>query len=273
MNENPLDFTGRVAVVTGGSGVLCGAISRALGEHGAHVVVVGNTQMGKAEGVARQIRQAGGSSIAAQADVLSRAQVADLLETVLEHFGKVDFLINGAGGAVKEATTSEKLSFFDLPEEAVRRTFDLNFIGTFLVCQEFGRKMVEQNYGCIVNISSRGAFKPLTRSVAYSAGKAAVTNFTKWLAVHISQEYSQNIRVNALVPGFFLTEQNRFLLMQENGELTERGGRIIDHTPMNRMGSPNDLVGPALWLLSDSAGFVHGTVITVDGGLSAYGGV
>lgn len=274
MIANPFDFSGKVAVVTGGSGVLCGAMSKALASCGAHVVVTGLSRMEKAEQVVEEIKQTGGSAISVQVDVLSKPSINRLLDTTLEHFGQVDFLINGAGGAKKAATTSHELAFFDLPEEAIRQTFDLNFMGTFLVCQVFGRIMVEQDYGKILNVSSMGSFRPLTRSVAYSAGKAAVTNFTQWLAVHMSQEYSQNIRVNAVVPGFFLTEQNRFLLTnKETGELTERGQRIIDHTPIGRMGSPEDLVGPVLWLLSDAAQFVHGAALIVDGGLSAYGGV
>jgi NAD(P)-dependent dehydrogenase (short-subunit alcohol dehydrogenase family) len=274
MINNPFNFSGKVAVVTGGSGILCGAVSKALANCGAHVVVVGYSRMEQAKQVAEEIREAGGSAIAVKTNVLSKTSITALLDKTLEQFGQVDFLINGAGGAKKEATTSENLSFFDLPEEAVRQTFDLNFMGTFLVCQVFGRIMAEREKGCILNVSSMGAFRPLTKSVAYSAGKAAVTNFTQWLAVHMAQEYSPNIRVNAVVPGFFLTEQNRFLLVDSNtGNLTERGKRIIAHTPMARMGCPDDLIGPVLWLLSDASLFVHGTVIIVDGGLSAYGGV
>ena len=212
--------------------------------------------------------------MAVQADVLDRESMAALAEQVIGAFGRVDILINGAGGARKEATTSEALSFFDLPEDAVRWVFDLNLMGTFFPCQAFGRHMAVQDGGCILNVASMGAFRPLTRSVAYSAAKAAVVNLTQWLAVHMSQEYSPHIRVNALVPGFFLTEQNRFLLYdRESGTLTERGQRIIAHTPMGRLGQPEDLVGPALLLVSDVAGFVHGTTLVVDGGLSAFGGV
>ncbi len=274
MLNNPFHFSEKVAVVTGGSGILCGTISKALAACGAHTVLVGYSRPERAEQLVAEIVQSGGSAVAAQADVLSKVSLKQLLERTLAEFGKVDILINGAGGAKKAATTSSELSFFDLPEEAVRQTFDLNFMGTFLACQVFGRAMVAQGQGNILNISSMGAFRPLTRSVAYSAGKAAVTNFTQWLAVHISQEYSSNIRVNAVVPGFFLTEQNRFLLTNpETGKLTERGQRIIAHTPMARMGRPEDLVGPVLWLLSEAAQFVHGTTVIVDGGLSAFGGV
>jgi NAD(P)-dependent dehydrogenase (short-subunit alcohol dehydrogenase family) len=272
--DRPFDFNGKVAVVVGGSGVLCGALAQALGQQGAAVVVVGHAHMARADAVADQILARGGQAIAVQADVLDRQSLEVLAQHTIETFGQVDILVNGAGGAKKQATTSQELSFFELPEEAVRWVFDLNFMGTFLACQAFGRYMVEQDSGSILNITSVGADRPLTRSVAYSAAKAAVVNFTKWLAVHISQEYSPFIRVNAIMPGFFLTEQNRFLLLDGgSGELTERGQRIIAHTPMGRFGTPEDLFGPAFLLLSDVAAFVHGTTVTVDGGISVFGGV
>jgi NAD(P)-dependent dehydrogenase (short-subunit alcohol dehydrogenase family) len=272
--DSALDFTGKVAVVIGGSGVLCSELARALGQQGATVVVVGHTNMFKAQEVVEQIVAKKGQAIAQQSNVLDKKSIEALARQTIDRFGRVDILINGAGGAKKEATTSEQLPFFDLPEEAVRWVFDLNFMGTFLPCQVFGRHMVEQDSGSILNISSRGADQPLTRSVAYSASKAALANFTQWLAVHISQEYSPHIRVNALMPGFFLTEQNRFLLVDEqSGELTERGQRIIAHTPLARFGQPEDLVGPALMLLSDVTAFMHGTTVVVDGGISSFGGV
>jgi NAD(P)-dependent dehydrogenase (short-subunit alcohol dehydrogenase family) len=272
--DRAFDFTGKVAVVIGGSGVLCSALGLALGQQGAAVVVVGHTRMARAQEIAGQIVAKGGQALALQADVLDRKSLEVLAQRTVDAFGHVDILINGAGGAKKEATTSEQLSFFDLPEDAVRWVFDLNFMGSFLACQVFGRYMVEQDRGCILNISSYGAGRPLTRSVAYSAAKAAIVNFTKWLAVHMSQEYSPHIRVNALMPGFFLTEQNRFLLTDEqSGELTERGQRIIAHTPLGRFGQPEDLIGPALMLLSDVTAFMHGTTVAIDGGISAFGGV
>jgi NAD(P)-dependent dehydrogenase (short-subunit alcohol dehydrogenase family) len=272
--SKPFDFTGKVAVVIGGSGVLCSTLAKALGQQLASVVVVGHSQMAKAEAVAAHITAQGGRACAMQADVLDKDSLAALARQVLDEYGRVDILINGAGGAKKEATTSPTLPFFDLPTDAVRWVFDLNLLGTFLPCQVFARPMVEQGSGCILNIGSMGAYRPLTRSPAYSAGKAAVINFTQWLAVHLSQEYSPHIRVNALVPGFFLTEQNRFLLYdQETGAPTERLQRIVAHTPMARLGDPQDLVGPALFLLSDAAGFVHGTTLIVDGGIGAFGGV
>jgi NAD(P)-dependent dehydrogenase (short-subunit alcohol dehydrogenase family) len=271
--DKAFDFTGKVAIVTGGSGVLCGALAEALGRQGAAVVVIGHTRPEKAQQVADGIIAQGGQAIALQANVLDKESLHNLARQTRDRFGHVDILINGAGGAKKEATTSDQLPFFDLPEDAVRWVFDLNFMGTFLPCQVFGRIMVEQDGGSILNISSMGAERPLTRSVAYSAAKAAVVNFTQWLAVHVSQEYSPRIRVNALMPGFFLTEQNRFLLLDDQNELTERGRRIIAHTPMARFGRPEDLIGPALLLLSDAAAFVHGTTMVVDGGLASYGGV
>jgi NAD(P)-dependent dehydrogenase (short-subunit alcohol dehydrogenase family) len=272
--ENPFDFTNKAAAITGGGGVLCGAMARALAQRGANVAVL-DLNLPAAEKVAADIRAVGGQAIAIQTDVLDKKALTDAAQQIVLRFGKVDILINGAGGAKKEATTSKTLSFFDLPEDAVRWVFDLNFMGTFLACQVFGRHMVEQGSGCILNIASLGSFRPLTRNVAYSAAKAAVANFTRWLAVHFSQEYPQaRIRVNALAPGFFLTEQNRFLLTDEHtGQLTARGERIITHTPMGRFGQPEDLVGPALMLLSDVAPFVHGAVFNVDGGFDAFGGV
>ena len=272
--SNPFDFREQVAVVIGGSGVLCSALARALGQQGATVVVVGHSHLARAEQVAAEIVAGGGRALALQADVLDKGSLSALGEEVMARLGRIDILINGAGGARKEATTSAELPFFDLPEEAVRWVFDLNFFGAFFPCQVLGRIMVAQGRGCILNVASMGAYRPLTRSVAYSAAKAAIVNFTQWLAVHMSQTYSPNIRVNAVVPGFFLTEQNRFLIYDAaGGQLTERGQRIIAHTPMGRLGRAEDLVAPALLLLSEGAGFVHGATLVVDGGFAAYGGV
>ncbi len=274
MIPHPFDFADRVAVVTGGSGILGGAIARALGEAGAFVWVVGRSRPEKAEMTAQDIRNQGGNAEAVLADVLDRTALQTLADRIFQRHGRLDFLVNAAGGTNKEATTSPERSFFDLPEKAVRHVFDLNLQGTFLPCQVLGRQMAEKRQGAILNLSSYGAIHPLTRSAAYSAGKAAVTNFTQWLAVHLAQEYSPQLRVNALVPGFFLTEQNRFLLTDEGtGALTERGQRIMTHTPAGRFGEPADLIGPALWLLSDTARFVTGTTLVVDGGMSAFGGV
>ena len=271
--DQPFDLTGKVAVITGGGGVLCSVLARALAQRGASVAVL-DINLPAAEKVADEIRTQGGQAIAIQADVLDKESLLAVAQRITEAFGHMDILINGAGGNKKEATTSDELSFFDLPADAIRWVFDLNFLGTLLPSQIFGRYMVEQGSGCIINISSMAAFRPLTRTVAYSPAKAAVSNFTQWLAVHISQNYSDKIRVNAIAPGFFLTEQNRFLLVDgRTGELTERGQAIIDHTPIGRFGDPEDLVSTVLWLLSDGASFVHGAVIPIDGGFSAFSGV
>ncbi len=267
------DLSGKVAVVTGGGGVLVGAMSRALGRVGVKVAVL-DLILEAAQKVVDEVVAAGGEAVAVKCDVLDKVSLEAACRTVLERFGRVDILINGAGGNKKQATTGSDLSFFDLPSDAVQWVFNLNFIGTLLPSQVFGRILAKRGEGVILNISSMNAFRPLTKVPAYSAAKAAVSNFTQWLAVHMSQEYSNKIRVNAIAPGFFLTEQNRFLLTDEaNGELTPRGKTIIDHTPMGRFGNPEDLISTILWLLSPGAAFVHGVVIPVDGGFSAFSGV
>ena len=271
--QNPYDLSGRVAAITGGGGILCGTMGRTLGQLGAQVALL-DVRQDAAQAVADDIVAAGGQAIGVQVDVMDRPSIEAAAQVVLDTYGRVDILINGAGGAKKEATTSAELSFFDLPADALRWVFDLNCLGTVLCSQVFGRFMAEQGTGCIINISSMSAFRPLTRSVAYCAAKAAVSNFTQWLAVYMSQDCSERIRVNAIAPGFFLTDQNRFLLTdQETGAYTDRGEAIVAHTPMGRFGDPQDLLGTLLWLLSEGASFVHGAVIPVDGGFSAYSGV
>lgn len=264
---------GKVAVVTGGGGVLCGTLSRALARAGVKVAVL-DILPDAAEAVVTDIEADGGVGLAVQCDVLDRQSLEAASETVLERFGQVDILVNGAGGNKKQATTSETEAFFDLPADAVQWVFNLNFIGTLLPSQVFGKLMADQGEGVILNVSSMNAFRPLTRIPAYSGAKAAVSNFTQWLAVHMNQEYSSDIRVNAIAPGFFLTEQNRFLLTDEqSGDLTPRGQTIIDHTPMGRFGDPDDLVSTVIWLLSEGSNFVTGIVVPIDGGFSAFSGV
>ncbi len=266
-------LSGKVAVVTGGGGALCGAMSRALGRVGVKVAVL-DIILEAAQKVADGVISAGGEAIAVKCDVLDKASVEAARRAVIERFGRADILINGAGGNKKQATTGSDLSFFDLPLDSVQWVFNLNFIGTMLPSQVFGRIFAERGEGVILNISSMNALRPLTKIPAYSAAKAAVSNFTQWLAVHMSQEYSNKIRVNAIAPGFFLTEQNRFLLTEEaTGALTPRGKTIIDHTPVGRFGDPEDLISTVLWLLSPGAAFVHGVVVPVDGGFSAFSGV
>jgi len=267
------DLKGQVAVVTGAGGVLCSAMAKALAQAGAKVAVLDLSEAA-AKKVADEIKSGKGSAIAITCNVLEKASLEAARKKVMDEFGKIDILINGAGGNKKEATTSPEMPFFDIPPEAVRFVFDLNFLGTLLPTQVFGREIAKGGKGVILNVSSMNAFRPLTKIAAYSAAKAAVSNFTQWLAVHLCQNYSKDIRVNAIAPGFFLTEQNRFLLTEEKtGELTARGKTIIDHTPMSRFGAPEDLIGTILWLLSDASKFVTGVVVPVDGGFSAFSGV
>jgi NAD(P)-dependent dehydrogenase (short-subunit alcohol dehydrogenase family) len=271
--EQLFDLGGRVCVITGGGGVLGRSMACALGRLGVKVAIL-DINPDAAEGVAEAIRDEGGQAIGLACDVLDKVSIQSAADAVVAEYGQVDILINGAGGNSKGATSRPDLPFFDLPADAVQWVFDLNFIGTLVPCQVFGKMMAEQGRGVILNISSMNAFRPLTRIPAYSAAKAAVSNFTQWLAVHMNQEYSPDIRVNALAPGFFLTAQNRFLLTEEaSGELTARGRAIINQTPMGRFGDPEDLVSTMLWLLSDGASFVTGVVVPVDGGFSAFSGV
>jgi NAD(P)-dependent dehydrogenase (short-subunit alcohol dehydrogenase family) len=265
------DLSGKTAVVTGGAGVLCSAIVRMLAENGARVAVL-DLNADRAQALAADLGSQRAMGIGT--NVLDRASIEAAAARILDTFGPADILVNGAGGNKAEATTSEDLPFFDLPPDAVQWVFNLNFLGTFLPSQVFGQQMIRQGSGVILNISSMNAFRPLTRIPAYSAAKAAVSNFTQWLAVHMAQEYTTAIRVNAIAPGFFLTDQNRFLLIDvQTGELTPRGRQILDHSPLGRFGSPEDLLGAVQWLVSPAADFVTGVVIPIDGGFSAYSGV
>jgi len=267
------DMSDKITVLTGGAGVLCSEMAKALAESGAKVAVL-DIDEESLEGLGSELEEMGADYLTLKTNVLDKESLRDAAERIKERWGRIDVLINGAGGNSPKATTSEDQSFFDLPEEGVQQVFNLNFLGTFLASQVFGEEFVEQGAGEILNISSMNAFTPLTKIPAYSAAKAAVSNFTQWLAVHMSQNYSTDIRVNAIAPGFLLTEQNRYLLIdEETGELTERGQTIIDHTPMDRFGDPEDLLSTVLWLLDDGSEFVHGAVIPIDGGFAAFSGV
>ncbi len=264
---------GKVIVITGGGGILCSTMAKGLAKAGAKVAVL-DLMVDAAKKVADEIVAQGGEAIAVYADVLNKEALQKSAQEVLSKYGTVDALINGAGGNKKQATTAPDLSFFDLPQDAFQWVFNLNFIGTLLPTQVFGKLMAEKGEGVILNIASVNAFKPLTNIPAYSAAKAAVKNFTEWLAVHMSQNYSTKIRVNAIAPGFYLTNQNRFLLIDEKtGEATPRGRTIIAHTPMARYGDPEELLGTVIWLLSPASQFVHGVTVLVDGGFCAFGGV
>ena len=267
------DFGGQTVVITGGTGTLGGEIACALVGCGANVAIL-DRNMDPAQHILELMEPRTNHAVAVRADVLDRESLSQAAKLILDKFGAVHGLVNAAGGNNPQATTTVSLSFFDLPPEALRWVFDLNILGTMFPCQVFGKIMAEKGEGVILNVSSMNAFRPLTRIPAYSAAKAGVSNFTQWLAVHMAQVYSPRIRVNAIAPGFFLTQQNRFLLTDErSGELTARGKSIIDHTPMARFGQPEDLFGAVLWLLSPASAFVTGVIVPIDGGFSAFSGV
>lgn len=267
---NPLfDLTGKTAVVTGGSGVLGRAMCAGLAQAGARIVLLARNPE-KLAAQAEILRAQGADVTTVSADVLDLAA----LKAAAEQIGHLDILVNIAGGNHPNATTlAGERAFFDLPADALKSVFDLNLLGTILPCQVFGRVMAAQKHGVIVNISSMASIRPLTRVVGYSAAKAAVNNFTQWLAVHMATEYAPEIRVNAIAPGFFVGEQNRYLLLNPDNTLTPRGEQIIGHTPMRRFGDPDDLVGTLVWLTSDASRFVTGIIVPVDGGFNAFGGV
>ena len=267
------DFTGRTVVITGGAGILGGEMACALVGCGANVAIL-DRDPALADRLMDRLGCGPGCASVVYGDVLERDTLIEAEEAIRGKFGPVDTLINAAGGNKPMATTGDDRSFFDLPEDALRFVFDLNIVGTIIPSQVFGQGMAERGAGVILNVSSMSAFRPLTRIPAYSAAKGGVSNFTQWLAVHMAQEYAADIRVNAIAPGFFLTAQNRFLLVdQESGDLTPRGRTIIDHTPMNRFGEPEELLGTVLWLLSPASAFVTGIVVPIDGGFSAFSGV
>ena len=268
------DITGRVAVVTGATGTLGGEMARGLARAGARVSVLGRRE-GRAAEVVAEVEGLGGEAMALPADVLDRGQLEAALDALTGRWGPPDILVNAAGGNVPEATVSAGFEVFGLPEAALRRVFDLNLIGTVLPSQVFGEAMARgtEPEGSIVNISSMAAQKPLTGVVGYAAAKAAVENFTRWMAVELALKHGAGLRVNAVAPGFFLGEQNRAMLVDENGSLTERGRRIVEHTPAGRFGEPGELVGTLIWLCSPAAKFVTGVVVPVDGGFSAFSGI
>jgi NAD(P)-dependent dehydrogenase (short-subunit alcohol dehydrogenase family) len=264
---------GNIAVVTGGAGVLGSGVCHGLSNLGVKIAIL--DRPGDAlQKAADSINSYGGKAIGVASDVLDKKALNEASDTIRKHYGKIDFLLNFAGGNQPQATVSNELSFFDLPADAFDKVVRLNLHGTVLPCQVFGKVMADQKSGTILNVSSMAALRPLTRVVGYGAAKAAMTNFTYWLAVHMAKEYSTNIRVNAIAPGFLVGNQNRALLLDEKtGQLTKRGQTIIDHTPMGRFGTPEDLLGTIIWLLSPAAAFVTGVVVPIDGGFAAFGGV
>jgi NAD(P)-dependent dehydrogenase (short-subunit alcohol dehydrogenase family) len=270
---------GRVAVVTGGTGVLGGAMAQGLARLGARVAVLGRNRE-RADQAVAAMTAAGGEALALLADVNNQAALLKARDALLARWGKVDILVNAAGGNVAAANVPDDASLFDVPKEAFEQVFDLNLMGTLLPTQVFGRAMVdrtkrtaEKPEGCIVNVSSMAAMRVISRVAGYSAAKAAVDNFTRWLAVELARKYGAGLRVNAIAPGFFVGEQNRALLLNPDGSLTARGQTIIAHTPAGRFGEPEELVSTLGWLCSPGARFVTGLVVPVDGGFNIFSGV
>ena len=262
----------KVIVITGATGVICSSLARELAALGAKLVLINrNAESGIA--LESEIREHGGDAIAIAADVLDKADLLAAREETLRRYGRVDVLINGAGGNKPAATTSKTQSFFDLDLEAFKNVLDLNLTGAFLTTQVFGEVQVKQGRGVVLNVASMASYQPLTNVVAYGAAKEGLANFTQWMAVHFNQNYSKEIRVNAIAPGFLISNQNRYLLQKEDGSPTERGAKVLAKTPMGRYGDPSEMVGAVVWLCSDAASFVNGAVIPIDGGFSAYSGV
>lgn len=269
---NEFSVTDKVAIVTGSTGVLGGAMARGLAAAGAKVGILGRREE-RAKIVAQEISNEGGIAMALPCDVLERTQIESIRDQLLSEWGQLDILINAAGGNVGAATIMPEQSVFDMPADAFHQVVNLNLSGSVLPSLVFGEIMAKQKQGSIVNISSMAAQRTLTRVVGYSAAKAAIDNFTRWMSVELAQKYGSRLRVNAIAPGFFVGEQNRALLLNDDGSLTKRGAQIIDHTPMGRFGEPDELVGTAIWLASDASKFITGVVIPVDGGFSAFSGV
>ena len=272
---NLFDLKGKNAVILGGGGILGADMAKGLADAGANIAVCDLRE----ENAVRLAKELASDSIRAKGYELNAMEMESLKTTcrkIKEDFGSIDILINAVGGNLKDATTSDTLTFFDLPSDALEKVIDLNLMaGAVMPCQVFGKEMAESEHGgAILNISSMNYYRPLTRTPGYSAAKAAVSNFTQWLAVYLAQAYGDKIRVNAIAPGFFLTDQNRYLLTDAaTGQLTQRGGQIIQHTPMGKFGQPEDLVGTLIWLVSDASRFVTGITVPVDGGFSAFSGV
>ena len=262
----------KTAIITGGSGALGGTMASHLAKQGAKVAILGRTPENVNQKVT-EIKNEGGEALALVADVLQKEQLEKARDEILNTWETIDILINAAGGNVKEATIMPDQSFFEMPKNAFEKVMQLNLVGTVLPSQIFGKIMAKNGKGCILNISSMAAQLPLTRVVGYSASKAAIDNFTKWLAVEMANKYGEGIRVNAIAPGFFIGKQNKSLLLKEDGSLTARGQTIISQTPMKRFGDAKELNGVVEWLCSDAASFVTGVVIPIDGGFSAFSGV
>ena len=272
MRDINFDISGQVAVITGAGGIICGVMAREMAKKGAKVALL-DLFVESAQKIADEINAAGGDAIAVKANVLDRASLEEARDAVVAKYGRIDVLINGAGGNKKQATVSPELDFFHLDVDAIKWVFDLNVTGAVLTTMVFGELLAKQGTGNVINIASMATYHPLTNTVAYCGAKAAVANFTEWMATHFNQNYSKNIRVNAIAPGFLLTTQNKFLMQKEDGTPTDRGQRVLNKTPMGRYGDPEEMAGPVIWLCSEAASFVNGAVIPVDGGFSSFWGI
>ena len=272
MRDINFDISGQVAVITGAGGIICGVMAREMAKKGAKVALL-DLFVESAQKIADEINAAGGDAIAVKANVLDRASLEGARDAVVAKYGRIDVLINGAGGNKKQATVSPELDFFHLDVDAFKWVFDLNVTGAVLTTMVFGELLAKQGTGNVINIASMATYHPLTNTVAYCGAKAAVANFTEWMATHFNQNYSKNIRVNAIAPGFLLTTQNKFLMQKEDGTPTDRGQRVLNKTPMGRYGDPEEMAGPVIWLCSEAASFVNGAVIPVDGGFSSFWGI
>ena len=266
--DSIFNLKGKIALITGGAGVLGSNMAAVLAKQGAIVGIV-STKLEKAEKIVLAIEKMGGQAYAVQGNVLDKENLEKIRDFILEKYGRLDILINAAGGNMPGATITPDQAIFDLKTEDLQKVLDLNIIGTILPTQVFSEIFAKQKSGNIINISSATAKRPLTRVIGYSASKAAIDNFTQWMSVELASKYGEGIRVNAIAPGFFIGEQNRALLLTPEGELTPRGLKIIEHTPMGRFGVPEDLDGALLFLSSDLSKFVTGTVVNVDGGFAA----
>lgn len=272
MIRDEFDLGGKVALVTGGTGILGSEMARGLAEAGAYVVVLGRRKKA-GEALVDELKVKGYRAMSVSADVLNAEELAAAKKEVIDAFGSIDILVNAAGGNMPGATIPPDKNFFDLDIDDFRRVVDLNLLGSVLPTRLFTDVMAEKGKGVVVNISSMAALRTITRVVGYSAAKAAIDNFTKWMAVEMARKFGAGIRVNAIAPGFFITEQNRSLLTNPDGSYTERGNAVIHQTPFGRFGEPQELLGTLVWLCSDASKFVTGVVVPVDGGFSVFSGV
>ena len=272
MNENLFDITDKVIVITGATGVLGGEMAKSVAAAGAKVAILGRGE-DSGRKLLHEIQDVGGIVSLHLSDVLDHYSIDEIRDKIVEEWGRIDVLVNTAGGNMPGATIGPDGSVEDILIEDLRRVMELNYLGTVVPSQSMLKQFIKQKQGNIINISSMAAQRPLTRVMGYSSSKAAIDNYTKWMAVELATKYGERMRVNAIAPGFFLTKQNKSLLTNEDGSLTDRGNTIVSHTPFKRFGDPSELIGTLIWLCSDASKFVTGTIVPVDGGFNAFSGV